>query len=204
MQVMSVPKFERFFRVAAGLDIDKTDLKRFSDFINRKICDLLLRAQAAAKANGRDVIEPFDLPITKGLQECLHEFPEARRGNPARAHPGSPDDAPATRPGLRRGDRGPAPRGRGRPQCGARPHLQNHRSKSEESPVRALGVLLPDLRPAAVDPCHGRLEPRRASTASAAHDCVSAQAIRLPATVDRPTGAQLLPERFNPGLSLSS
>ena len=74
MQVMSVPKFERFFRVAAGLDIDKTDLKRFSDFINRKIYDLLLRAQAAAKANGRDVIEPFDLPTTKGLQECLHEF----------------------------------------------------------------------------------------------------------------------------------
>jgi len=74
MQVMSVPKFERFFRVTAGLDIDKTDLKRFSDFINRKIYDLLLRAQAAAKANGRDVIEPFDLPTTKGLQECLHEF----------------------------------------------------------------------------------------------------------------------------------
>lgn len=74
MHVMSVPKFERFFRAAAGLDIDKTDLKRFSDFINRKIYDLLLRAEAAAKANGRDVIEPFDLPITKGLQECMHEF----------------------------------------------------------------------------------------------------------------------------------
>ena len=35
--------------------------------------DLLLRAQAA-KANGRDVIEPHDLPITKGLQERIHEF----------------------------------------------------------------------------------------------------------------------------------
>jgi len=74
--VMSVAKFERFFRIAAGLDVDKQDLKRYSDFINRKIYDLLLRAQAAAKANGRVIIEPFDLPITKGLQECIHEFEE--------------------------------------------------------------------------------------------------------------------------------
>lgn len=32
------------------------------------------RGQAAAKVNGRDIIEPFDLPITKGLQERVHEF----------------------------------------------------------------------------------------------------------------------------------
>src|ERR1700726_3754272 len=72
--VMSVAKFERFFRIAAGLDVDKQDLKRYSDFINHKIYDLLLRAEAIAKANGRVVIEPFDLPITKGLQESIHEF----------------------------------------------------------------------------------------------------------------------------------
>jgi hypothetical protein len=35
-----------------------------------------LRAEAAAKANGRDIIEPFDLPITKGLQESIHAFTE--------------------------------------------------------------------------------------------------------------------------------
>jgi hypothetical protein len=74
MRVMSIPKFERFFRLAAGLDVDKADLKRYSEFVNRKIYDLLLRGQAAAKANGRDIIEPFDLPITKGLQESIHEF----------------------------------------------------------------------------------------------------------------------------------
>jgi hypothetical protein len=34
-QVMGVAKFERFFRTAAGLDVDKQDLKRYSDFINR-------------------------------------------------------------------------------------------------------------------------------------------------------------------------
>jgi len=74
MHVMSIPKFERFFRLAAGLDVDKTDLKRYSEFVNRKIYDLLLRGQAAAKANGRNIIERFDLPITKGLQESIHEF----------------------------------------------------------------------------------------------------------------------------------
>jgi hypothetical protein len=72
--VMGVTKFERFFRIAASLDVDKQDLKRYSDFINQKLYDLLLRAQAAAKANGRAMLEPFDLPITKGLQECVDEF----------------------------------------------------------------------------------------------------------------------------------
>ena len=74
MEVMAIAKFERFFRLAAGLDVDKSDLKRYRTFVNDKIYDLLLRAQAAAKANGCDVIEPHDLPITKGLQERIHEF----------------------------------------------------------------------------------------------------------------------------------
>jgi hypothetical protein len=34
----------------------------------------LVRAQATARANVRDVIEPWDLPIPKGLQERIHEF----------------------------------------------------------------------------------------------------------------------------------
>ena len=74
MAVTAIARFERFFRSAAGLDVDKSDLRRYSDFVNDKLYDLLLRAQAAAKANGRDVIEPHDLPITKGLQERIHEF----------------------------------------------------------------------------------------------------------------------------------
>ena len=74
MEVMAIAKFERFFRLAAGLDVDKSDLKRYGTFVNDKIYDLLLRARASAKANGRDIIEPHDLPITKGLQERIHEF----------------------------------------------------------------------------------------------------------------------------------
>jgi hypothetical protein len=74
MAVMGVAKFERFFRVTASLDVDKDDLKRYEDFVNQKLADLLIRAQATAKANLRDIVAPFDLPITKGLQEQIHEF----------------------------------------------------------------------------------------------------------------------------------
>jgi hypothetical protein len=72
--LMAVPKFERFFRLAAGLDVDKDDLKRFSDFVFDEIYDLLIIGRVAAKSNRRDVIELYDLPITKGLQERMREF----------------------------------------------------------------------------------------------------------------------------------
>ncbi|MCU1461637.1 MAG: hypothetical protein JWO37_1712 [Acidimicrobiales bacterium] len=74
MPVSAIPNFERFFRIEGGLDVDKDDLKRYRDFIGGKIHDLLVVAEATAKANIRDVIEPWDLPITKGLQERIHEF----------------------------------------------------------------------------------------------------------------------------------
>jgi hypothetical protein len=74
MALMGVSRFERFFRAAAGLDVDKDDLRRYSDFVNRKVYDLLLIGQATAKVNSRDIIEPWDLPIAKGLQESVREF----------------------------------------------------------------------------------------------------------------------------------
>lgn len=74
MELFGIATFERFFREAAGLDVDKDDLRRFDDFVNDRVYDLLLRGVANAKANGRDVIEPQDLPITKGLQESVQAF----------------------------------------------------------------------------------------------------------------------------------
>jgi hypothetical protein len=71
---IGVSNFERFFRAAASLDVDKDDLRRYEDFVNRKVRDLLLISRAAARAYGRDVLEPWDLPITKGLQETIHDF----------------------------------------------------------------------------------------------------------------------------------
>jgi hypothetical protein len=74
MPIFGVAKFERFFRAAAHLDVDKNDLKRYSDFVVRKLHDLLLIGQVTAEANSRDIVAPRDLPITRGLQQCIHEF----------------------------------------------------------------------------------------------------------------------------------
>jgi hypothetical protein len=74
MPLTNVTKFEEFFRSAAGLNVDKNDLKRYSDFVNKKVHDLLVIGEAAAKANGRDLIEACDLPVTKGLQESINDF----------------------------------------------------------------------------------------------------------------------------------
>ena len=74
MVVISVASFERFFRDAVDLDVDKSDLKRFEVFVREQIADLLTIAQARARLDARDVIESRDLPITKGLQESIHRF----------------------------------------------------------------------------------------------------------------------------------
>ena len=50
---MGIPEFERFFRAAAGLDVDKSDLKRYSDFVHDEIYDLLIIGQATAKVSFR-------------------------------------------------------------------------------------------------------------------------------------------------------
>ena len=74
MTPAGIAKFERLFRKAAQLDVDKEDIVRCEDFINRKLFDLLLMAQATAKWNSRIIIEPQDLPVTKGLQESIQAF----------------------------------------------------------------------------------------------------------------------------------
>ncbi|WP_369803897.1 DUF1931 family protein [Mycobacterium sp. 1274761.0] len=66
--------FERFFRSAAGIKVDKNDLRRFQEFVDEQIDDFSIAGRDAAKWNGRDVIEPQDLPITKGVQELTREF----------------------------------------------------------------------------------------------------------------------------------
>lgn len=72
--VQGTHQIEHFFRTAAELDVDKEDIKRYYDFVDRKIADLLLAAQHTAKANDRTTVEPRDLPITKGLQESIQAF----------------------------------------------------------------------------------------------------------------------------------
>jgi hypothetical protein len=74
MAIMGIDRFERFFRAAGRVDVDKSDLRRYNDFVVDKIHDVLIMGEVTAKANGRDIIDPADLPITKGLQESIHAF----------------------------------------------------------------------------------------------------------------------------------
>jgi hypothetical protein len=74
MRPNAIARFQRLFRIAGGLNVDKNDLKRYEDFIDHKVYDLLLIGQAHAKSNARDIIHPSDLPVTKGLQESIHAF----------------------------------------------------------------------------------------------------------------------------------
>ena len=71
---IGIPVFERFFREVASLDMDKADLRRYHRFVDQKIDDIAVAGRNSAKWNGRDVIAPPDLPITKGLQERMREF----------------------------------------------------------------------------------------------------------------------------------
>ena len=74
MAVLGFVKFERLFRAAGGVDVDRDDIKRYLDFVNDALYDLLIIGRNTARANARDVIQPQDLPVTKGLQESTHAF----------------------------------------------------------------------------------------------------------------------------------
>ena len=74
MAVLGFMKFERLFRAAGSVDVDRDDIRRYLDFVNDTLYDLLIIGRNTAKANARDIIEPQDLPVTKGLQESTHAF----------------------------------------------------------------------------------------------------------------------------------
>ncbi len=74
MTVLGFVKFERLFRAAGGVDVDRDDIKRYLDFVNDALYDLLIIGRNTARASAHDIIQPQDLPVTKGLQESTHAF----------------------------------------------------------------------------------------------------------------------------------
>ena len=80
-----IPVFERFFRSVANIKIDKNDVRRFREFIDEEIDDIAIAGRNSAKQNGRDVIVPQDLPITKGVQERMREFDKFEEAEEIRA-----------------------------------------------------------------------------------------------------------------------
>lgn len=69
-----IPIFERFFRSVGGVDIDRDDIRRFGEFVDEQVDAIAIAGRNCAKWNGRDIIAPQDLPITRGLQERMREF----------------------------------------------------------------------------------------------------------------------------------
>lgn len=80
-----ITTFERFFRSVASIKIEKNDVRRFRQFIDEQIDDLAITGRNSAKWNGRDVIVPQDLPITKGIQERMREFDKLDEAEEIRA-----------------------------------------------------------------------------------------------------------------------
>jgi len=80
-----IPVFERFFRSVANVKIDKNDVRRFREFVDEQIDDIAIAGRNSAKQNGRDVIVPQDLPITKGVQERMREFDKLEEAEEIRA-----------------------------------------------------------------------------------------------------------------------
>lgn len=74
MVVTTVHRLEMLFRRGAGLDLDKSDIRRLEQFLRRTMRELLIRAEANARANGRDLVQPWDLPLSNGLQRRIHSF----------------------------------------------------------------------------------------------------------------------------------
>lgn len=74
MAVLGFVKFEGLFRAAGGVDVDRNDIRRYLDFINDALNDLLIIGRNTASASARNVIQPQDLPVTRGLQESTHAF----------------------------------------------------------------------------------------------------------------------------------
>lgn len=72
--IIGAARMQHLFRRIAGINVDKNDLKRVSDLISDKLHDLLIMAERAAAANGRDVITEADLPLTAGFQRSLQAF----------------------------------------------------------------------------------------------------------------------------------
>jgi Domain of unknown function (DUF1931) len=140
---MGSAKFERLFRAAGGVSVDRDDVNRYLDFVNDAIYDLMVIGRATAKANVRDGIEPWDLPITKGLQESMHQFENwKRRPN---SSPSSNPGRPATaRRHAGRGYRSPAPADLRRHQRRTGQDVQAYRRRVEGRTHRRMGT---DVQP---------------------------------------------------------
>ncbi len=149
MTVMGVSKFERFFRAAASLDVDRNDLKRYGDFVDAKLYDLLVAGQVGQgqRQGHRRTVGSTDHQGPPGEHPSV---PAARRGGRAEADPGTARRTPSPRQGTHPGGRRALPRDHRRSQRRSRRDVRNHVSGCQEPADQSLGGRYSGVRPAAV------------------------------------------------------
>ena len=72
--IIGYERLKEFLRRSEGINIDKSDMKRLSDLIGKKLNDLLVIGVRNASYNDRDIVMEPDLPLTKGFLEHMQGF----------------------------------------------------------------------------------------------------------------------------------
>lgn len=72
--IIGYNRLKKFLHRSAGLEIDKSDMKRLSEVIGSKLNDLLVIGVRNASYNDRDIVIEPDLPLTKGFLERMQAF----------------------------------------------------------------------------------------------------------------------------------
>src|SRR5438477_12901653 len=67
------PWLEQFLRRASGFHFSEEQAERIVGLVEDKLRDLFAVAEDTALANGRMIVMPHDLPLTKGLRATLRE-----------------------------------------------------------------------------------------------------------------------------------
>lgn len=73
---MGISKYEKLFKTVGSLDIDKNDIVRLNNFVNKITVRFLKTAIKNTSLNGRDIIWMSDIPVTIGLEQSTELFKE--------------------------------------------------------------------------------------------------------------------------------
>ena len=77
-RIVGYSRLEGLYRTFLGLDLDKGKAEMIIDFSAKKLEDLFRVGMERAYARGGDVVEYYDLPITRGLAETIEWYRRER------------------------------------------------------------------------------------------------------------------------------
>lgn len=77
-RIVGYSRLEGLYRMFLGLDLDKSKAELIIELSSKKLEDLFRVGLERAYIRGSDVVEYYDLPITKGLQETIEWYRRER------------------------------------------------------------------------------------------------------------------------------